>query len=210
MKFFDMDGTICESRQKIRPEIKKALMGLKCPIAVISGASREQMLIQLDGLRCIKFAQSGNDTQLWKNELNHGQKRDIWRHVSKLGYPIDEKHLEDRGCQMAYSFIGHNADQALKLNFDPDQKLRKWFLRQFPFKSKTLTVRIGGTTCLDYTHKNGTKGKNIERWIKETGLKKKDCVYYGDALFKGGNDESVLGVIKCIEVKNPNDLLKKL
>lgn len=208
--FLDMDGTVCESRQKITPAVKAALEAQKCPILVISGASREQMTYQLDGLSCTILAQSGNDTPLWQNKLTLREKNEAVAHYKKFFTTEPIGCMEDRGCQMALSFIGHKANPERKKNFDPKQKIRQAILKQHPFKSKTLTVRIAGTTCLDYTKKNGTKGENIKRWIKHYGLNKKDCIYYGDALFKGGNDESVIGVIKTIAVKDPADLLKKL
>lgn len=207
MLIFDMDGTICESKQKISKEMKDKLATLGS-IAVISGASREQMEKQLDGLECTILAQCGNDTPLWQNKLNFFELWEIKSHVRRFGNPRDNRKFENRGSQIAYSFIGHNAKRELKLAYDPEGKVRQEILEKYPFKSKTLKVKIGGTTCLDYT--KYTKGDNIARWIKENKLKKKDCVYYGDALFKGGNDESVIGVIKTIAVTSPADLLKKL
>ena len=39
---------------------------------------------------------------------------------------------------------------------------------------------------------------------------KDECVYYGDALIPGGNDESVIGVIETIPVVNHRDTYRKL
>ncbi len=207
--FFDMDGTICESRQKISLGMKKKLTSLE-NVIVISGASRRQMEYQLDGLKCTILSQSGNDTPLWKNELTTFEKSYIFNHIDKFGNSEDYSKAEDRGCQIAYSFVGHNRSPYTKKNFDSKQKIREIILKEHPFKSKTLQVTIAGTTCLDYTKKNGTKGINLARWMKENKLNKKNCIYYGDSLFKGGNDATVLRVMKCIKVKNPNDLLKNI
>ena len=51
---------------------------------------------------------------------------------------------------------------------------------------------------------------NLKRYMKYHKLDPNECVYYGDALYKGGNDETVIGVMKCIKVKDPEDLIKKL
>lgn len=202
-----MDGTVTESRQKISPKMKQALSGED--IVVISGASREQMEYQLDGLPCIIMAQSGNDTPLWFNKLTDKEITEIHSHINKI-IEVEYDMLEDRGCQITLSLVGHNANINLKKSFDPDHNKRKEMLRKTPFKSKTLVCRIGGTTCFDYTRKYGTKGRNIARWIKENKISKSGCVYYGDAFFRGGNDESVKGVITIVEVENPKDLLVKL
>ena len=42
------------------------------------------------------------------------------------------------------------------------------------------------------------------------GWKKEECVYFGDMLFPGGNDESVIGVIDTEAVENPDDTLNIL
>ena len=38
----------------------------------------------------------------------------------------------------------------------------------------------------------------------------RESIYFGDMLFPGGNDESVIGVIKTVSVDNPVDTLAKL
>lgn len=208
MKIFDLDGTICESRQVISPEMKEKLSGVG-KFIVISGAERPRIERQLDGLPCIIMAQSGNDTDLWKNKLTLEEKMEVFEHINKLDTEWSLK-TEDRGCQISYSFIGHAAPMEQKKQFDHTGIIRRRVLKRTPFNSKTLTCSIAGTTCIDYTRKDCTKGKNIERWIKKNKLNKKDCIYYGDKLFKGGNDESVMGIIKTVSVKNPKDLLSKL
>lgn len=208
--FLDMDNTITESRQKISKEMKKVLSNFKYPFAVISGASKDQIEHQLDGLKCPILAQSGNETPLWTNKLTRNEVREIYNHIKAIfnfTITIFGDLVENRGSQIALSFIGHHSPVEVKKKWDPDQRNRKEILSEVPFKSKTLTVRIAGTTCLDYTSKNGTKGHNVARWIKENKLKKKDCVYIGDALFKGGNDETVIGIIKTIPVKDPAETL---
>lgn len=206
---FDMDNTICESRQKITPSMKKRLLRLG-KIIVISGASREQMEYQLDGMNCTILAQSGNDTPLWKNKLSEKEKEEIWNHITSIPTSFDYAWVQDRGCQLSLSLTGHEANLNKKKRFDPKQKKRKNLLEMWPFKSENLMVSIAGTTCFDYTRKEGTKGKNISRWIKHKRLSKRECIYFGDALFKGGNDETVIGVIDTEIVTNPKDLLIKI
>lgn len=210
MKFFDMDGTITESRQIISPKMKKKLLSLKEPFVVVSGAEIPRITKQMDGVKCIMMGQNGNDTPDWQNTLTKKEVAEIYGHIQSLKLHFHQDCIHNRGCQVSLSFTGHHADIELKKVFDPDKKYRKRMLRKFPFKSKTLMVRIAGTTCFDYNRKGSLKGDNLKRYMELHGLKKKDCVYYGDNFDKGGNDESVLGVMKCIKVKNPDDLYKKL
>lgn len=211
--FFDVDGTLTESRQVISNKVDLVISNLtysgKDTIA-ISGASKKQMLFQLN-FCFIDYimAQSGNDTAFWCNKLTEEEITEIYIHANKITL-IEKDMLENRGCQVAFSLVGHNALIEKKKEFDPTKGIRKVILKKFPFKSKTLICKVAGTTCLDYTRKNGTKGKNIAKLIKHLGWKKSECIYFGDALFKGGNDESVIKVIKTVEVSNPQDLLEKL
>lgn len=209
MKFFDLDGTICESRQVISKKMKKKMLSIG-EFVVVSGAEKKRIEKQMDGVPCIKMAQNGNDTPDWQNLLTKKELKEIFAHISKIKIDFNDDCIHDRGCQVSLSFTGHNADREWKLKFDPTKKYRNYILKKHPFKSKTLIVRVAGTTCLDYNRKGNLKGDNIERYIKLHGLKKKDCIYYGDNFDKGGNDESVLGVIKCVKVKSPDELWKKL
>ena len=205
--FFDMDGTVTESRQIIKQDMKDELAKLP-HVILISGAERSQMLTQLDGLGLTYvMAQSGNDTSpFWYHELKEKEIAEATAHMKRMT-AIGPDMVENRGCQITLSLTGHHAPIPVKKNFDPSRKKRNTLLFKFPFKSKTLACRVAGTTCFDYTRKEGTKGKNIQRLIEALGWKKEDCVYLGDALFKGGNDESVIGVIPTIQVKNPADTI---
>ena len=126
---------------------------------------------------------------------------------SKNLFPYKNKFdlVEDRGAQISYSFVGHTEHIEKKEEFDPDKTKRKAILKKFPFRSKTVEVKIGGTTCLDFFAKGGHKGKNISALCKKMKWKKKDCLYVGDALFKNGNDESVIVVVPIKKVRDPKD-----
>lgn len=210
--FFDLDNTLTESRQQISDDVINTLAHLEGDIVIISGASKEQMQKQLNGFNLdFLLSQSGAQCPFWDYKLSGEEVTEIYSHVDSIldGGDTTDK-IQNRGSQIALSLIGHNADINLKKGFDPDGKIRKELLKIHPFESKNLEVRIAGTTCLDYTHKDYTKGKNIARLIKKLGWKKEQCIYFGDAFFGGGNDETVKGVIKTVEVKNPKDLVDKL
>jgi phosphomannomutase len=207
--FADMDGTVCESREKISTTMLEALTHLKHDLVIISGAERERMKVQLLGLDCYIMAQSGNDTHLWKKNLTENNKKKILAHIKKI-VEVKEDMIDDRGCQISLSFVGHHAPIELKKTFDPIGQTRIKLLKEKPFINNMLECRVAGTTCLDYTRKDGMKGKNIGKFIKQMGWDKKECIYFGDKLYKGGNDESVVGVIEVVPVKNPQDLLEKL
>ncbi len=71
-------------------------------------------------------------------------------------------------------------------------------------------MKIGGSTSLDYLHKDRHKGTNVQKLIDLMHWNKDECVYFGDGLYPGGNDEAVIGVIETIAVDDHLDCYKKL
>lgn len=203
--FLDMDGTVTESRSRISLEMYEELSRFN-DVVIVSGASKEQMRSQVLNLEWKIMAQNGNDTPLWTRHLYEHQKEEIQHHINQFA-KIGNDQLEDRGCQISYSFVGHHAPLELKKQYDPTRERRLKILTDYPFQSETVEVKVAGTTCLDYYPKGHNKGTNIAEFIKQMGWDKDDCLYIGDALFPGGNDETVVGVIPTKSVKDPADTL---
>lgn len=217
-----MDGTVTPSRSKIHPDMKDFLASVDQTVAVISGSHNDQMNFQVDGLPIIRMGQNGNHvididgTELWFDKLTEAEKAEImahaelvWEHCDK-NVPDANDLFEDRGSQISLSIYGHHADPAAKKAFDGDFKKRKALLEQFPFESDTLEVKLGGSTCFDYFKKGKNKGFNIARLIELKGWNKDECIFFGDALFPGGNDETVVGIIETVQVVDEHDCLLKL
>lgn len=197
--------------------MKQALLGLLesgRDVIIVSGAEGKQSRYQTEDLPLIFLGQNGNHaydgktkTDLWRELLSESEKKEIYTHIASIPrtWPVkDESDLiEDRGSQIAYSLLGHHEDVSKKEVFDPTSKNRIQMLKEYPLISDTVEVVIGGTTCLDYIQKGKHKGYNVTRLIQERGWKKEECIYIGDALFPGGNDEKVLGVIDTKQVENP-------
>ena len=217
--FFDLDNTLTRSRSKITPEMHSLLQSLPHDIVVISGASVEQIRHQLDDLPVYYMGQNGNhtvygDSELWLDALTPEEGSEIRTHIASLPrtweVPDEGDLIEDRGCQLSYSIYGHHAPVAEKEAFDPDQKKRRALLDASPLESDTIEVKIAGTTTLDYFKRGKNKGHNVMRLIEHLGWDKGECLYFGDALFPGGNDETVIGVIDTQAVIDPTDTYARL
>lgn len=222
--FFDMDGTLTRSRSLIEPEMKQALIDLMKSgrdVIVVSGADvpqmKKQITEELFSSGIYAMSQNGNSafdkngSALWQNVLSAEDKLEINEHIntvrtnlSGLFVGTDENDLiQDRGCQISLSLVGHHAELERKEKFDPDSSKRKEILKQFPLISNRVEARIGGTTCLDYFEKGKNKGWNVKQMIAKMGWRPEDCIYVGDALFEGGNDETVKGIIDTHAVDSP-------
>jgi phosphomannomutase len=212
--FFDMDDTVTPSRTPMEDELYEFYASLPHDIIVVSGAQVSQIDIQVRNLPVYRLGQNGNqainpeNTHLWNETLSEEHTRHIHEHVQKVralhAIPVaDENDLvEHRGAQMSYSLIGHNQPLEHKKMCDPERKVRLSLLEQVPFESDELEVKIGGTTCFDYFQKGKHKGFNVNRLIEHMGWNKDECIYFGDAIFPGGNDETVIGVIDTYPVQH--------
>lgn len=220
--FFDMDQTIAPSRQMILPEMYDYLTSLSQDIIVVSGSSLEQMPNQLGELKCFRLGQNGNHAsdpdgvELWHYPLENHHRTEILDHINEIVEILEHElnhewnPIEDRGAQITFSPIGNTAPVELKKTYDPDRVIRESLLAQIPFASKDLVVKIGGSTSLDYIHKDRHKGTNVQRLIDLMRWNKDECIYFGDGLYPGGNDEAVIGVIETRLVEDHLDCYKKL
>ncbi len=230
--FFDLDNTLTRSKSKIEQAHAAMLLQLspRADIVAVSGSRESVISDHLEGLRGVyhMLSQNGNYAEhrdgkvLWNRTLAPFQKEAIERVVRKmiafLSLPINNPDdiFEDRGSQMSYSLIGHHENIALKEKVDPDFMKRKELLRQFSRDIRNLEeevnieVRIGGTTCLDFFERGKHKGYNIAEFIRERGWEADRCIYFGDALFPGGNDETVIGVIPTQPVKDYRETYRYL
>ena len=220
--FFDLDQTIAPSRQPILPEMYELLANAKQTIIIVSGQSADKISWQSNDLPAYVLGQNGNHAldpngqELWNNPLSPVHKAEILSHIAKLSAAIDHpisqdwNPIEDRGSQITFSPIGNTAPVEIKQTYDPDRQKRERLLADIPFESEDLIVKIGGSTSIDYIHKDLHKGTNVARLIELQGWPKAECIYYGDGLFPGGNDEAVIGVIDTVSVTDHLDTFKKV
>lgn len=202
--------------------MRELLGSLPHTLSVISGSHNDQMAEQLDGLPLIRMGQNGNHvllhdaTELWFDRLTQEEKDEIMTHAEAVWaactheVPDKDDLFEDRGSQISLSLYGHKADPSAKKAFDGDFRRRAALLKQFPFKSEAVEVKMGGSTCFDYFRKGRHKGYNVARLIEHMDWNKDECLFFGDALFPGGNDETVIGVIETVAVTDHEDTYAKL
>jgi len=220
--FFDMDQTIAPARQPILPEMFELLHETPHDIIVVSGQEVSKIMWQSNNLPAYTLGQNGNhatdieNNELWNIPLDDAHRAEIMNHINAiigiLGHDLnyDWTPIEDRGSQISYSPIGNTAPIEHKMVYDPDRKKREALMAQIPFESDELIVKIGGSTSLDYIHKDRHKGTNVQKLIDHQSWNKDECVYFGDGLYPGGNDEAVIGVIETVAVSDHLDTYKKL
>lgn len=229
--FFDLDDTLTPSRAAMLPAHVPLFERLCAThdVIVVTGGSEAQMRKQIP---CdhrghyYMLSQQGNyavdkdGSVLWQETVSHAQEEAVRKFARVLAeefttaegltIPDENDIFENRGSQLASSVFGFHADNNLKYRIDPDQSKRRALLAAHPheiaeLKSLGIEAMPAGTTTIDFILAGKHKGYNITRLLALKGWKKEDCLYMGDALFPGGNDESAVGVIPTHAVKDPAD-----
>lgn len=224
--FADMDGTLCDSCRPFSKEMEDAIRKLQdkgYSFVIVSGSTpqniSEQTNIACDAVACsgacigdtfgnvhYEFKLTNAEKQLIIHALHHLiNKYKIFPQTN-----IDDQIL-DRQSEITFSALGRHADSKLKDEYDPAQVKRMThvkFLRGY--LSDAFEIRIGGTTSIDITRKGVDKGAGVLKWCELNDYSPEDCIYIGDALYKGGNDEAVLYVhgLETYPVKYVKDTLR--
>jgi len=220
--FFDMDKTVAPARQPMLPEMHTLLSALEQDVILVSGQLCEKIAWQSGQLNAAYLGQNGNHAldengvELWHTPLTDQEVSEVMEHIEKLKKLLPEQPneeytpIENRGAQITFSPIGNTAPVELKMVYDPDRSKRFALMEKVPFESETMMVVLGGSTSLDYIPKKRHKGTNVKKYIDFKGWNPNECVYYGDGLYPGGNDEFVIGVIDTVPVEDHLDCYRKL
>jgi len=232
---FDLDNTLAASKSPITERMAGLLNKLlqEFKVCVISGGKFEQFEEQLlshltatpqtlaalhimptCGTRYFRFDAAANDwRQVYAEDLTAAERAKIVAALDgaadDLGYRAKKlwgAQIEDRGSQVTFSALGQEAPVARKVAWDPDgakkQKLRDYVAKAVP----EFEVRVGGSTSIDVTKPGIDKAYGIAKLIDLLGLTKKDVMFIGDRLSKGGNDYPVKAMgVDCLEVARWQD-----
>lgn len=233
---FDVDDTVCKSTQPATPEMLYELARLRndlnLELVFISGSTVEQICGQLEGLRATCHVFGGSGTQysirhsddsdgsiepMYYEEIEYADRAMIKDALYDLVYthnivPMTNHadQIQDRGSQITLSALGRNAPAINKRDFDPDCSKRilwaEYLNKRFPFMTN-FSIKYGGTTSLDITYKNRDKMYGLLRFEAHSGINLEECIFFGDKLDPGGNDNCVVGNILAVKVESPEDTL---
>jgi HAD superfamily hydrolase (TIGR01484 family) len=235
---FDLDGTLTKSKSNLDQEMAsliRELLRLRY-VAVTSGCSFQQFENQfLSGLpKSISLwnlflfptcSASGyyydrkHDcfSQAYKNLLRVRDVKKILRSFQRVFAEIRYAHpaktygpvFENRGSQLTFSALGQKAPLRFKQKWDPNQQKRLRMRRLLRKQLPNFEISIGGTTSIDVTRKGVNKTLCVEKLRERLSAERKDMLFVGDALFKGGNDYIMKSTgIRCISVSGPKETKK--
>lgn len=135
--------------------------------------------------------------------------------IDRLGFTPAQTwgaQIEDRGSQITFSALGQDAPLHPKEAWDPDQAKRRQIQADLQPRLPHVSVRIGGATSIDITRAGVDKAYGMERLAELSGIPKHDMLFFGDALYPGGNDAPVREVagIDSVQVYNVDQTKRAL
>ena len=139
----------------------------------------------------------------------------------EIGYKHPKKVygelIENRGSQVSFSVYGQ--DVVAALGKKGIRMKEEWKKKYTPVKMKIarlvgkylpeFEVRAAGFTTIDVTKKGIAKAYGLRQIQKRLGVKIKDMLFIGDAIFKGGNDYAIVRTgVDYIPVSGPEEAKK--
>lgn len=236
----DLDGTLAPSKSPVSKDMAEVICHVlsRFKIAVVSGGAfpqfQKQFLSQLVcGPECLKnlsiFPTNGSscyfydeNNKTWKEQYEEkmtlAERKKIITAlndaISEIGLDLSGAYgelIEDRGSQVTFSGRGQSAPLSVKQVWDPDQSKRKKIIEILKKKIPEFEARMGGMSSIDITKKGIDKAYAIQKIKDLLGVKDEDIIYIGDALYEGGNDETVKSTgVDFIQQMGPNNTLEYL
>lgn len=232
MAIFDVDETLAESFQAPKPVMIEKLLRLLeiFPVAIMSGAG----FPRLDKDLLVPLAQSPHIGRLyvlpnsaaqaytwqdgWNEEYNLMLSAEERAHIKQVFVQASEElplirdtksygeRIADREAQIAFTVVGLDAPQDVKMAWDPGaakrRSIREYLLEKLP----GFDIRTGGASTLDVTRQGVNKAYGVG-WLSERlRIAPSDMLYVGDALYEGGNDSVVIPTgIHTRQVSGPSE-----
>jgi phosphomannomutase len=228
---FDLDGTLAESKAPLDVEMAGLLTRLMelVRVAIISGGAwtqfEQQVLAHLPGGDRLKnlsilptcgtkfYRFDGAWQLLYSEDFSKADREKI---IGALNQALDQsgfradKHwgdlIEDRGSQITLSALGQQAPLEEKKQWDPDFRKRKKIQELLKPLLPDVSIQLGGATSIDITRPGIDKAYGIGKLRDILGIRIKDMMFIGDAIFPGGNDYPAkqAGVLS-VEVRDPHE-----
>ena len=205
---FDVDGTLTPSRGRIDDNFSKFFFDF-CTlnkVYLVTGSDREKTIEQVGNViygMCKRvYNCSGSDVYVGS--------RNIYKHIwtlPKLARQFLEQcleeedfnirtgnHIEERPGMVNYSLVGRNAtirDRKAFVEWEASNGSRRRTADAFNIMFPKLQATIGGETGIDI----GPKGSDKSQILRDFYRKSDKIIFFGDAIFEGGNDLSLAEAI---------------
>jgi phosphomannomutase len=208
---FDVDGTLVESGQSLKPQMVEALIRLSqiCDIGIVGGGTYQKIKSQLgDTLSLFKyiFAESGScyykhGDLIHQNEMrNHPTyasinklKKVALRYLSNVDYDLTGTLLDQRSGLLYISLIGMQANMMERENFIKLDLLNNYRLNLLSElreanDNPSIQISLGGAVGISIHPKEWDKTQVLDHVQNDY----QTIYYFGDKYLPNGNDYCLL------------------
>lgn len=233
--FFDLDGTLTESKQVLTKE----MAGLVCKlleetkVAIISGGALPQFIKQvieqlpastsLENLYLLPTSGASlyewrdNDwKKVYEERIPESDAKKIERAIEEgakesgvvdMNVKTAGPRTEYRGGEITFSALGQNALFTDKKAWDPDRLKRRALQSAIErHLPRGYVARMGGATSIDINKDGVDKSYGVHQLCERLGISESTSLYVGDELIPHGNDEAVFKTqIQTRAVTTPAD-----
>ncbi len=235
---FDLDGTLAESKQPLEKNIAEVLGRLLVlnKVAIIGGGKfplfKRQVLAPLAKFRprlgnlyifplngAALWRYSRGWERVYEKRLTRGEVQRIMKAFQttfkKIGWKRPGKTygtlIENRLSQLTFSALGQNTPLSVKTAWNKKSDVREKMVKELKKLLHGFDVKIGGLTSIDVTKKGINKAYAVTTILKMLGVRKNNAIFFGDAIYKDGNDYSVVSTgVKCVKVAGPMETRKEI
>ena len=220
---FDVDGTLTPSRSLIDPEFEKWFFAFcgKNNVYLVTGSDRvktiEQIGIPLYFAAKRVYNCSGNE--VWERDRIVGQNKmsvsvspqahghfkmsvsvslleSLKQELFRSQFPIKTgNHIEQRMGLINFSTVGRNATREQRekyKQFDITYRERRHIATRLTHKFPNYQFQVAGEIGIDIVE----EGKDKAQIIKDFESSTDKLVFFGDNIYKGGNDYTLAKVIE--------------
>lgn len=231
---FDVDGTLTDPRQTIKPQVEKFLFGTvkkEFDLAVVGGSDLSKLKEQLGGKSMFDkykyvFAENGLiafkegkqlPTETIQSMIGEEALQDLinfcLKYISELHLPFKRgTFIEFRTGMLNVSPVGRNCTQEERIQFfeyDRENQIREKFIQAIKkeFPDLALTYSIGGQISFDVFPVGWDKTyclRHIQGY--------EEIHFFGDKTAEGGNDHEIYESDLTVghRVTCPEDTIKQL
>lgn len=205
---FDVDGTLTPSRGEIDPEFLRFMLEFSKEHSVYfaTGSDAPKTIEQVGSVlfEAITRSYNCNGNSVWEKGVN--VRNNDWIIPDDTRALLEQwlaendfvhktgNHIEERPGMVNFSIVGRNATQAERADYvrwDQARNERFNFALELNSQFPDIKATVGGETGIDIAPKGLDKSKVVEDFSVDDTL-----LFFGDAIYEGGNDYSLAQAIE--------------
>lgn len=204
---FDVDGTLTPSRGAIDPSFLRYMLKF-CKenyVYFATGSDAPKTIEQVGDMlfNSVTRSYNCNGNSIWQKGVNvHNNDWTIpddaralleqWLAENDFVHKTGN-HIEERPGMVNFSIVGRNATQAERADYvkwDEGRNERFNFAVELNSRFPDINATVGGETGIDIAPTGSDKSQILKDFSKNDTL-----VFFGDAIFEGGNDYTLARAI---------------